>query len=151
MPDITRNSLPRLGEQDLLNDAREQVNDALVDESGESLRWGTSLLVAVTSLGSAYERHTHAAEGPDGALHEVTAQRPAFEHAAHVQEDEHAALQAELHGIQESLSASIEDGSLNPGSARELVAPTQDAVRRHMATANVLSFEAFNREDGGEG
>lgn len=143
--------IPLVSENSLLSGARERLDNALVQAAAAPDQWGKALLEAVTNLATALQRHIAAADGPDGTLEAVLARRPALEHAVRVQRREHLDLEADLTRVRGILAAALERGTVDADTLRWQVAPLQDAVRRHMARANDLLFEAFNRDDGGEG
>jgi hypothetical protein len=143
--------IPQVSEHSLLSGARERVDEALVHAAAEPERWGRSLMDAVSNLGSAFSRHIAVAEGPGGTLEVVMERRPALEHAVRVQRREHLDLASDLERLGANLAEAVERGAVDADTLRWQVAPIQDAVRRHMARANDLLFEAFNRDDGGEG
>ncbi len=151
MPDDQTLEIPHVSEQELLNGAREQVDAALVLAAAETELWAKSLHAALAQLSAAYQRHSDAAEGPGGTLDVVMEKRPGLEKAVRIQRREHADLQAEINEIRDRLAADIANATVDPGTFRWQVAPVQDAVRRHMARANDLLFEAFTHDEGGEG
>jgi hypothetical protein len=141
----------RVSEHELLHAAREQVDEALISPTADTRHWGNRLLSGLAQLADAFERHRAAAEAEGGTLDVVVEERPELTHSARRQRREHVDLLADLDAIRRELAAGIEAGRLDPDTFRWRAGTIQDAVRRHMARGNDLLYEAFLRDDGGEG
>ena len=142
--------LTRVSGHDALREARQGLDDALTAPA-DSTNWGESVLACLTLLRDVLGRHERASEAPGGTLDQAVAERPSLAHRARTLRLEHPMLIGDARAIMADLRAAIAVANVDAERIRWKAGALQDAVRRHMAQGTDLLYEAFHREDGGEG
>ena len=142
---------PRVSGHDRLRTAMQRLDDALIAPVGANGQWTRAVLRAVRELESAFQRHREVSEAPGGTLERVIAARPSLVAAARRSRSEHPLLLDRMAVARERISAGIDFGQPDPEAVRSELGRLQDEVRRHVGRGSDLLFEAFFRDDGGEG
>ena len=135
--------------KDRLRVAREAVEDALLVPAADRT-WLATMTSAVDTLCAAFCRHRDVSEAPGGPLDQAVRRRPELARAATRQRHEHEQILDDIDSVIAALAAT-EASAADPEDLRWRVGRLQESVRRHMAKGSDLLYEAFVRDEGGEG
>ena len=148
--DGERGSQVQVSGRDRLRAARDAVEEALLVPAADTTTWHTTMSAAVQSLETAFRRHRDVSEAPDGPLHRAETLRPQLARAARTQRQEHEEILRDVASILATLAGSGV-APADPDSVRWYVGRLQESIRRHIARGSDLLYEAFVRDEGGEG
>ena len=141
---------PRVSGHDALREARQALDDALTAPADQR-QWGEQVLTALSGVHRVHQRHQRASEAPGGTLEQAVAERPGLGHRARALRLEHPLLIDDAATLEAELRSAIASAHVEAERVRWKAGALQDAVRRHVAQGTDLLYEAFHRDDGGEG
>lgn len=141
----------RVSEYDQLHDANTQLDDAIGAHVGHPMGWATSLEQAARNVGAAFAHHRDRAEAPDGNLERIAQERPGLIPKVTKQRTEHAELLSTITSFCEQLAEMREFHEVPVDRLRLQAGIVHDSIRLHLAQASDLLYEAYFRDEGGQG
>ena len=141
---------PRVSGHDALRAARQSLDDALTGPSDRAA-WGAEVAAALGALHDVLVRHQRASEAPGGTLEQMVDAKPGLQSKVRALRLEHPLLIEDARELTSDVEAAVRAATLDPERVRWKAGALQDAVRRHVARGTDLLYEAFHREEGGEG
>ena len=142
---------PRVSGYDQLRTAREAVEEALLSPTGDTVTWQATMTTGLRTLEGAFRRHREVSEAPGGTLDEAVKRLPELARAARGQRLEHGDILEEIDALLAKLAGKEDTGPADPEAIRWHVGRLQESIRRHLAKGGDFLYEAFVREEGGEG
>ena len=146
----TVSTAPRVSGHDAFREARQLLDDALTSPADRP-GWGADVAAALGGLHDILVRHQRASEAPGGTLEQMVDAKPGLQSKVRALRLEHPLLIDDARGLTNEVEAAVLGGTLDAERVRWKAGALQDAVRRHVARGTDLLYEAFHREEGGEG
>lgn len=141
---------PRVSGHDALRSARQALDDVLTAPADRP-SWGADVGAALAALHDVLVRHQRASEAPGGTLEQMVDAKPGLQSAVRGLRREHPLLIEDARELTSEVNAAVGAATLDAERIRWKAGALQDAVRRHVARGTDLLYEAFHREEGGEG
>ena len=134
-----------------LHHARERMDAAIVASALDSMTWASDLHDALDELADILRRHRDASERPGGSLEEMEKMEPRLSGRIERSRAEHQPLIDRTEELRETVAQQIEGGRVEVNHLRGVAGRLESDFRDHIAAGIELTFEAYDRDMGGEG
>ncbi len=142
---------PRLRGHDALHHARERMDAAIVASAEDAMGWAGGLHAALEELADILRRHRDASERPGGSLEEMEEMEPRLSGRIEQSRAEHQPLIDRAEELRDAVAQQIEAGKVEVNHLRGIAGRLESDFRHHIAAGIELTYEAFERDMGGEG
>ena len=134
-----------------LHHARERMDAAIVASAEDALGWAGNLHDALDELADVLRRHREASERPGGSLEEMEKMEPRLSARIERSRSEHQPLIDRTETLRETVARQVEGGRVEVNHLRGIAGRLESDFRDHIARGIELTYEAFERDMGGEG
>ena len=141
----------RLRGHEALHHARETMDAAIVASAVDAMAWAQGLHLALDELGDILRRHRDASERPGGSLDEMAELQPRLTPRIERSRSEHGPLIERAEALKDAVMQHIDAGHVDVNLLRRDAGRLQSDFREHIAAGVELTYEAFERDMGGEG
>ena len=142
---------PQLHGYEALHHARERMDLAIVASADDARGWAQSLHDAIDELADILRRHRDASERPGGSLEEMAKMAPRLTSRIDRSRSEHEPLIERAEELRDTAAAQIEADAVDVERLRQDAGRLESDFRHHIAAGVELTYEAFERDMGGEG
>ncbi len=141
----------RLRGHEALHHARERMDMAIVASAEDAMGWAGGLHDALDELADVLRRHRDASERPGGSLDEIEKMEPRLSGRVEQSRSEHQPLIDRTEELRDTVAGQIEGGRVEVNHLRGIAGRLEIDFRDHIAKGIELTYEAFDRDMGGEG
>ena len=141
----------RLRGHDALHHARERMDAAIVASAEDAMAWAGGLHDALDELADVLHRHREASERPGGSLDEIERMEPRLSARVERSRSEHQPLIDRTETLRDTVAHQMEGGRVEVNRLRGVAGRLESDFRDHIAAGIELTYEAFERDMGGEG
>ena len=134
-----------------LHHARETMDAAIVASALDLMGWARGLHSALDELADILRRHRDASERPGGSLEEMAELQPRLTPRIDRARSEHEPLIERAEELRDAVAQQIAAGRVDVNLLRRDAGRLQSDFRDHIAAGVELTYEAFERDMGGEG
>ena len=141
----------RLRGPEALHHARERMDIAIVASAEDAMGWAGGLHDALDELADVLRRHRDASERPGGSLDEMQKMEPRLSGRIEQSRSEHQPLIDRAEELRGTVARQMEEGKVEVNHLRGVAGRLESDFRHHVAAGIELTYEAFERDMGGEG
>ncbi|MDE2933207.1 MAG: hypothetical protein F4Y97_00080 [Dehalococcoidia bacterium] len=141
----------RLRGPEALHHARERMDTAIVASAEDAMGWAGGLHDALDELADVLRRHRDASERPGGSLDEMERMEPRLSGRIEQSRAEHQPLIDRTEELRDTVAQQMEGGRVEVNHLRGIAGRLESDFRHHIAAGIELTYEAFERDMGGEG
>lgn len=141
----------RLRGPEALHHARERMDIAIVASAEDAMGWAGGLHDALDELADVLRRHRDASERPGGSLDEMQKMEPRLSGRIEQSRSEHQPLIDRAEELRDTVARQMEEGKVEVNHLRGVAGRLESDFRHHIAAGIELTYEAFERDMGGEG
>lgn len=141
----------RLRGPEALHHARERMDTAIVASAEDAMGWAGGLHDALDELADVLRRHRDASERPGGSLEEMEKMEPRLGARIEQSRAEHQPLIDRAEELRDAVARQMEGGKVEVNHLRGIAGRLESDFRHHIAAGIELTYEAFERDMGGEG
>ncbi len=141
----------RLLGHEALHHARERMDAAIVASAEDAMGWAGGLHDALDELADVLRRHRDASERPGGSLEEMAEMEPRLSARIEQSRSEHQPLIDRTEELRDTVARQVEGGRIEVNHLRGVAGRLESDFRDHIARAIELTYDAFERDIGGEG
>ncbi len=141
----------RLRGHEALHHARERMDAAIVASAEDAMGWAGGLHEALDELADILRRHRDASERPGGSLDEMQEMEPRLSARIERSRSEHQPLIDRTEELRDAVAQQIEGGKVEVNRLRGVAGRLESDFRAHIAAGIELTYDAFERDIGGEG
>ena len=134
-----------------LHHARERMDLAIVASADDARGWAQALHDALDELADILRRHRDASERPGGSLEEMARAAPRLTSRIERSRAEHGPLIERAEALRDTAAQQLEAGDVDVDRLRQDAGRLESDFRHHIAAGVELTYEAFERDMGGEG
>lgn len=134
-----------------LHHARETMDAAIVASGLDAMGWAQGLHSALEELADILRRHQEASERPGGSLDQMAEAQPRLTSRIEQSRSEHEPLIERAEALRDTVAEQIAAGHVDINPLRRDAGRLQSDFREHIAAGVELTYEAYDRDMGGEG
>jgi len=127
------------------------MDAAIVASAEDAMGWAGGLHAALEELADILRRHRDASERPGGSLEEMEKMEPRLSARIEQSRAEHQPLIDRTDELRDAVAQQIEAGRVEVNHLRGIAGRLESDFRHHIAAGIELTYEAFERDMGGEG
>jgi hypothetical protein len=127
------------------------MDAAIVASAEDAMGWAGGLHAALDELADILRRHRDASERPGGSLDEIEQMEPRLSGRVEQSRSEHQPLIDRTEELRDTVARQIEGGRVEVNHLRGIAGRLESDFRDHIAKGIELTYEAFDRDMGGEG